>query len=156
MQEPISNAFPFSSKPGLMGPKARTITDSKSVLSLFSTDPPSRLGQIRERTDLGSVIVRVFGPIRPFHPARRIRIAAGQNCNPGPVCSHGLHASNPCSDSEPDCKFAIRFRVSCCWMERPQWPCNEWVKLLTLMASASCQPGRQNQEGGRHRLSRLQ
>ena len=65
MQEPISNAFPFSSKPGLMGPKARTITDSKSVLSLFSTDPPSRLGQIRERTDLGSVIVRVFGPIRP-------------------------------------------------------------------------------------------
>ena len=52
LQEPISNAFPFSSKPGLMGPKTRTITDSKSVLSLFSTDPPSRLGQIRRFTDL--------------------------------------------------------------------------------------------------------
>jgi len=35
-----------------MGPKTRTITDSKSVLSLFSTDPPSRLGQIRRFTDL--------------------------------------------------------------------------------------------------------
>ena len=31
----------------LMGPKTRTITDSKSVLSLFSTDPPSRLGILR-------------------------------------------------------------------------------------------------------------
>jgi len=52
LPEPISDWFPYSSKPGLMGPKTRTITDSKSVLSLFSTDPPSRLGQIRRFTDL--------------------------------------------------------------------------------------------------------
>ena len=65
LQEPISNAFPFSSKPGLMGPKTRTITDPKSVLSRIC---PNLLGgsvENRERTDLESVIVRVFGPIRP-------------------------------------------------------------------------------------------
>ena len=43
------------------------------------------------------------------------------------MCSHGLHASNPCSDSEPDCKFAIRFRVSCCWIERPEGVISRWV-----------------------------
>ena len=53
LQEPISNAFsvfvetrnsPYGAN---LGPKTRTITDSKSVLSLFSTDPPSRSAGLR-------------------------------------------------------------------------------------------------------------